>query len=423
MSIRIKKNCRFCGSNKLKKVINLGYQYLQGHFVDDNYNKKKNIFSKKFLTELVRCNSEKNINACGLLQLSITIPPKLLYRKYFYRSGVNSTMKKHLNNIANEIKNILKKKKNFFVLDIGCNDGTLLNFYPDKYQKFGIDPSDSLSGSNKNFHFINDLFPSARLDKALQNKKLDIITSIAMFYDLEDPSFFVNNIYKILKDNGIWIFEMSYMPNMLKLNSYDTICHEHLEYYSFSVIEKILSKNKMKIAKVVLNNSNGGSIRCYAVKEDNFTFGTAKDKREIQKLRKIESSLRLGTDKPYRNFRKKVIQHKKKLRDLIIKLKKKGKKIHIYGASTKGNTILQWCKINHKLVDFAADRNNEKCGLKTLGTNIPIISEKESRAMNPDYYLVLPWHFRKEFIKREKNFLKKGGGLIFPLPNIEIYKY
>jgi SAM-dependent methyltransferase len=423
MNLNVRKTCRFCGSNKLTKVINLGKQYLQGYFVEDNYNKKKNIFNTRFLTELVRCDPKKNKNACGLLQMSISIPPKLLYSQYFYKSGINSSMKEHLKRITIEIKNIFKKKKKVYVLDIGCNDGTLLNFYPKKYIKFGIDPSDSLSNGNKNFNFIKDFFPSIRLEKFLKQRKLDVITSIAMFYDLEDPSSFVKNIYKLLEKKGIWIFEMSYMLDMLRLNSYDTICHEHLEYYSFSVIEKILTKNKMKIAKVRLNNSNGGSIRCYAVKECNFVFGTLKDRKEIENLRKKETNEGLHQDKIYKDFQKKVIQHRKELRNLIVKLKKQGKKIHIYGASTKGNTILQWCRINHKLVDFASERNSQKHGLKTLGTNIPIVSEKKSRSMKPDYYLALPWHFRNEFIKREQSFLKKGGCFIFPLPKIEIYKY
>jgi len=423
MNLNVIKTCRFCGSNKLTKVINLGKQYLQGYFVEDNFNKKKNIFNTRFLTELVRCDSKKNKNACGLLQMSISIPPKLLYSQYFYKSGINSSMKEHLKRNTIEIKNIFKKKKKVYVLDIGCNDGTLLNFYPKKYIKFGIDPSDSLSNGNKNFNFIKDFFPSTRLEKFLKQRKLDVITSIAMFYDLEDPSSFVKNIYKLLETKGIWIFEMSYMPDMLRLNSYDTICHEHLEYYSFSVIEKILAKNKMKIAKVRLNNSNGGSIRCYAVKECNFVFGTLKDRKEIENLRKKETNQGLHQDKIYKDFKKKVILHRKELRNLMVRLKKQGKKIHIYGASTKGNTILQWCRINHKLVDFAAERNPQKHGLKTLGTNIPIISEEKSRSMKPDYYLALPWHFRSEFIKREQSFLKKGGRFIFPLPKIEIYKY
>lgn len=423
MNLNVRKTCRFCGSNKLTKVINLGKQYLQGYFVEDNFNKKKNIFNTRFLTELVRCDPKKNKNACGLLQMSISIPPKLLYSQYFYKSGINSSMKEHLKRITIEIKNIFKKKKKVYVLDIGCNDGTLLNFYPKTYIKFGIDPSDSLSNGNKNFNFIKDFFPSIRLEKFLKQRKLDVITSIAMFYDLEDPSSFVKNIYKLLETKGIWIFEMSYMPDMLRLNSYDTICHEHLEYYSFSVIEKILAKNKMKIAKVKLNNSNGGSIRCYAVKECNFVFGTLKDRKEIENLRKKETNEGLHQDKIYKDFQKKVILHRKELRNLMVRLKKQGKKIHIYGASTKGNTILQWCRINHKLVDFAAERNPQKHGLNTLGTNIPIISEEKSRSMKPDYYLALPWHFRNEFIKREQSFLKKGGRFIFPLPKIEIYKY
>lgn len=416
------KYCRVCGSTKLKKVVSLGYQHLQGYFLDDKYKYKKNNFLKKrFLTELILCNTEKDIKACGLLQLSITVPKKLLYSEYFYKSGVNQTMSNHLHSIANEIINFSKKKIN--ILDIGCNDGTLLNFYPKSFLKFGIDPSNILSNVNKKFNFVNDFFPSNKLEKLLKNKKLDVITSIAMFYDLEDPNNFVQSIYKLLKKKGIWIFEMSYMPQMLKLNSYDTICHEHLEYYSLSVIKKLLEGNNMKIAKIKLNNSNGGSIRCYAVKKDNFEFGRINDKNKINILLKNELRLGLQTERPYNIFKKKIIQQRKKLKDLITKLKKKNKKIHVYGASTKGNTILQWCKIDNKLIDFAADRNPQKHGLKTLGTNIPIISEEVSRAMKPDYYLVLPWHFKKEFIKREKNFLKKGGRFIFPLPNVEIYKY
>jgi SAM-dependent methyltransferase len=334
MKLIEKKSCRACGSTELKKVLSLGYQYLQGYFLDNkSKNKKNNFYKKKFLTELIFCNIEKNINGCGLLQLSITVPPKLLYSKYFYKSGVNKTMTKHLYSIAQEIINFSKKKIN--VLDIGCNDGTLLNFYPKHFYKFGIDPSNILSNINKDFNFINDFFPSNRLEKILKKKKLDVITSIAMFYDLESPNIFVKNIYKLLKKYGVWIFEMSYMPQMLKLNSYDTICHEHLEYYSLSVIKKILEKNNMKIARIKLNNSNGGSIRCYAVKKDNFKFGTVVDKKKISNLLKKEISDGLETVKPYKIFKKKIIQHKKKLKNLITKLKKQGKKIHIYGASTK----------------------------------------------------------------------------------------
>lgn len=294
MNLIKKKFCRSCGSTKLKKILSLGYQYLQSYFLDDKYNYKKNNFLKKrFLTELILCNTKKDVKACGLLQLSITLPPKLIYNEYFYKSGINETMRKHLNSIANEIVNFSKKKIN--ILDIGCNDGTLLNFYPKSFLKFGIDASNVLTNINPNFNFINDFFPSYKLEKIFKNKKLDVITSIAMFYDLDCPNIFVQKICELLNKKGIWIFETSYMPQMLKLNSYDTICHEHLEYYSLSVLKKILERNGMKIAKIKLNNINGGSIRCYAVKKDNFEFGTINDGNIINNLLKKELKLGLET--------------------------------------------------------------------------------------------------------------------------------
>ena len=413
---RIKK-CRFCKSNKLESVISLGKQHLQGYFKD---NKKKNNrrYNQKFLTELVRCNPQKDKKACGLLQLSISVPSDILYKKYFYRSGVNSTMKNHLYGIAKNIKNIFKNKNKINILDIGCNDGTLLKFFPKKFIKYGVDPSDSFPKKGiKNIRYYKDFFPSKKLPNKI---KFDVITSIAMFYDLEDPSLFVNHIYNILKTEGVWIFEVSYMPEMLKLNSYDTICHEHLEYYSLQVIQKIVSINKMKIAKVEFNKSNGGSIRCFITKEENFILGTLKDNIKINEIIKDELKAGLNTSVPYKKFKNRVSKIKIKLKRLIGNLNKRGKSVHVYGASTKGNTILQFCKINNKMIKYASDRNLEKDGLKTLGSNLSIITEDKSRKMKPDYYLALPWHFKDEFIIREKLFLKNGGKFIFPLPTVKI---
>jgi len=421
--MKIKKidKCRFCKSKKLEKVISLGHQNLQGYFKKENNKNQNKFIEKKFLTEIVRCNPRKDKKACGLLQLSISVPSEILYKKYFYRSGINTTMKNHLKKLSSQIKHFFKNEKRVNILDIGCNDGTFLKFFSKKYNKFGIDPSNSFPKSGiKNINFVNDFFPSYKLKKATKNKKFKIITSIAMFYDLEEPSYFVKKINDILENNGIWIFEVSYMPDMLKLNSFDTICHEHLEYYSLTVITKILNKNKMKLTKVELNQSNGGSIRCFVVKKNCNKFETKKNSKEVESLLDEENKLNLNTKKPYLKFAKNVQKIKKNLKRLIRKLNIQKKKIHIYGASTKGNTILQYCGINRAHIQYAADRNLEKDGLKTLGSNISIISEFKSRKMKPDYYLALPWHFKKEFIKRENKFLKKGGKFIFPLPKVEV---
>ena len=419
MHLIARKSCRICGSRALTPVISLGDQYLQGAFEKPGRELPP---QRKIPLSLVRCNPMIDEKACGLLQMEHSVPPEILYSSYWYRSGTNDTMKNHLRGIVDNAFSIFNSAE-AKVLDIGCNDGTLLRFYPGGYQKFGIDPSNVAQEiDQKEITVIRDTFPSDELEACIGPEKFDIITTIAMFYDLEDPIAFTKSIKRILSKDGIWIFEMSYMPAMLKMNSYDTICHEHLEYYSLAVIENILKQSSLKIFNAVQNDINGGSLRCYATHSDTFKYKNETFSRNIHKIHQEEFDLELETDKPYKNFQDRINFHREELQALLRKLKKEGRTIHIYGASTKGNTILQWCGIDNRIIDFAAERNPDKFGATTLGTDIPIISEAESRAMNPDYYLVLPWHFKPEFIEREKESLEKGTGLIFPLPTIEIIK-
>lgn len=419
MHLGHRKTCRVCGSSALTPVINLGEQYLQGSFVKPG---KEEPPLRKISLSLVRCDPTKDERACGLLQMEHTVPPEVLYSAYWYRSGTNETMRNHLQGITEEAASLIGKS-NARVLDIGCNDGTLLKCYPQNFIKFGVDPSDVAQEITGDITAIQDIFPSEELTKVLQGEKFDIITSIAMFYDLEDPVSFCKEIKKALAPGGLWVFEMSYMPSMLKMNSYDTICHEHLEYYSLAVLEYILKQADLKIVDAVLNDINGGSIRCYATHLDNFAFKKQEAVTRIKLLRQAEFDMELDTDKPYKNFQDRINVHKEQLVSLLKMLKKEGKSLHIYGASTKGNTILQWCGIDNRIIDVAAERNPDKYGAYTLGTDIPIVSEADSRAMKPDYYLVLPWHFKEEFLKREEEILQRGVGLIFPLPNVEIIKY
>ncbi len=413
-----RKTCRVCGSPALTKVIDIGEQFLQGSFVKPG---KEIPPMRKIATSLVRCDPTIDETACGLLQMAHSVPPQVLYSAYWYRSGTNQTMRDHLKEITEEARALIDKAE-ARVLDIGCNDGTLLRYYPDAYIKFGVDPSDVASEIRGGIKVIQDIFPSQQLLMEAGAGKFDIVSSIAMFYDLEDPVGFVRSIKNILSESGVWVFEMAYMPSMLKLNSYDTICHEHLEYYSLAVIEYILRKTGMKLIRASLNDINGGSIRCYATHAGNFKHGDAVSQQTLSVLRREEFDLELDTDKPYKNFQERIESHRRELRDLLKGLKREGKRIHIYGASTKGNTILQWCGIDNTIVDYAAERNSDKYGATTLGTDVPIVSEAESRAMKPDYYLVLPWHFRKEFIERERDMLNQGVGLIFPLPEVEIVR-
>jgi hypothetical protein len=368
---------------------------------------------------LVRCDVSRDEDACGLLQLAHTFPTEILYANYWYRSGVNETMRNHLKDIAASALSLVTKDR-LRVVDIGCNDGTLLNNYPESFERIGIDPSDIAAEIAPPIEIINTSFPSDGAMRALAGRKADIVTSIAMFYDLEDPAGFARQIREMLAPDGIWILEMSYMPMMLRQNSLDTVCHEHLEYYSLAVLELIMQKAGMKVFKAELNDINGGSIRCYACRTETSRYDVAEAKEFLQHLRFSEFELALDSDQPYLAFSQRINALRQELNSLLASLKAAGKRIHVYGASTKGNVLLQWCGIDNRVVDCAADRNPEKHGAHTIGTDIPIVSEEESRALKPDYYLVLPWHFRDEFLSRERATLAAGSKFIFPLPEISV---
>lgn len=416
----IKRNtCRVCGSGALTPVITLGDQYLQGSFVKPG---KELPPTRQISTSLLRCDPMRDEKACGLLQMQNTIPPEVLYSAYWYRSGTNNTMRRHLQGIVTEALQMTGLRDDGTVLDIGCNDGTLLKCYPETFTRFGVDPSDVAQEVSPPIKVVQDIFPSEELISSAEGCTFDIITSIAMFYDLEDPIAFTLGIKRLLAPEGLWIFEMSYMPTMLKMTSYDTICHEHIEYYSLAVIEYIVRQAGMKVVNVSHNDINGGSLRCHATHANTFRYKKDEFQQNIKAMRQAEFDLELDTDKPYRHFQDRINVHKEELNALLKRLKKEGNRIHIYGASTKGNTILQWCGIDHRIIDCAAERNPDKYGALTLGTDIPIVSEAESRAMNPDYYLVLPWHFKEEFLERERETLDRGIGLIFPLPTIDIIR-
>lgn len=413
-----RKTCRVCQSSALTKVIDLGEQYLQGSFVKPGRQQPP---LRRVPTSLVRCDPMRDEKACGLLQMEYTVPPEVLYSVYWYRSGTNATMRNHLAGIAQEATELFGKTSGL-VLDIGCNDGTLLSAFPKGFTKIGIDPSDLAREVPADIKVVRELFPSEELTSVLNGSLCDIVTSIAMFYDLEDPIAFARSVKKILSPSGIWCIEMSYMPTMLKMTSYDTICHEHLEYYSLAVIEYILRNSGLRVVNVGLNSSNGGSIRVYATHAANGGYRRDEFTRNIRTMRQQEFDLQLDTDKPYRHFQERVNVHGEQLSSMLKKLRSEGKRVHVYGASTKGNTILQWCGVDARLVDVCAERNPDKYGARTLGTDIPIVSEEESRAAKPDYYLVLPWHFRDEFVQREKATLESGVGMIFPLPEIEVVR-
>ena len=401
--------CRISGSKNLITVLSLGEQYLTGVFPRST---KEQI--TKGPLDLVWCPDS------GLLQMKQSYDLGEMYGdNYGYRSGLNSSMVRHLTQKVSFLERMVKPSEKDIVVDIGSNDATSLKAYTVKCRKVGIDPTGKKFKEfyTKDITLIPDFFSATAFVSAFPREKAKIVTSIAMFYDLENPGHFVRDIESVLADDGVWHFEQSYMPSMLRTNAYDTICHEHLEFYSFRVVKNLLEGLGMRVIDVQMNAINGGSFAVTACKSlAKYPSNTP----IINWMLKQEDDMGLDTPKPYRDFEGRVFKHRKNLAELVRALVDDGKKIIGYGASTKGNVLLQFCGLTKKDIPFIAEVNEEKFGCFTPGTNIPIISEKEARAMKPDYFLVLPWHFKSNILEREKEFLANGGKFIFPLPEIEI---
>ena len=395
--------CKNCKKKKFKRVLKLGKQPLSGFFYK---NKKYNL--KNYSLDLYECQS------CRLVQLKNNfISEDLFGEKYGYETSVSNTMVSHLNEKKTRfIKNKFIEKKSK-ILDIGCNDGTFLNLFNKSFDLYGIDPTAIKFQKyyKKNIKLVTEYFSKANLFKFFKNEiKFDLITSFAIFYDINNPNKFCNDISNLLKDSGVWVCEISYLPLMLKNLTFDQICHEHLTYYTLTVFEKIIKKSGLRILDFRLNEINGGSIEIIVCKNN------SKHKSKIQKIRKIKKEELKINEISYINFQKRVEDTKKNLTKFLLK----NKNTIGYGASTKGNIILNYCNINKNILRYICDENSKKLNKFTPGTNIKIISKAKMRKMRPKNLLVLIWPFRKEVIKQEKNFLLNGGNLVFHLPKFHI---
>ena len=401
--------CRNCKNQNLKKLFSLGNMAFTGKFPP-----KDKTIPKGKLT-LVMCDK------CKLVQLDRNFNKNYLYGlDYGYRTGINKTMSSHVVKVKNQVKKRLKLKPFDQVLDIGSNDATLLNSYNDKkIIKVGMDPL--IKKYNKFYSNIDYALPfffsHEKIPDKIRKKKFKIITALSMFYDLENPNKFLKSAKKILHEKGILLIEQADLYLLLKNNVFDTICHEHLEYYSTNVIIRMLNQNGLKLFDHKFNKVNGGSSQ-YFICHQNSSFKI--NKKNINKAIKFEKTIGLEKIQTYKKFYSKIIQIKNNLKKIISKLIKKGKIIHGYGASTKGNVLLQLMNITSNEIKFIAERNPNKYNKFTPGSKIKIISEKKSRDMKPDYYFVLPWHFKDEILSREKKMISIGCKFIFPLPKIKI---
>lgn len=409
--VNIKKqlHCRICQSKDMEEFISLGEQSYTGRFPKKN-DKEPPIEE----IALLRCN------CCGLIQMKYTYPPNEMYGKnYGYRSSITETMRKHLRSISLLSYEWHIKKHLNNVLDIGSNDGTLLNFFNKKANKVvGIDPCAGKHAHNypSNSILIENFFTKKNLQEKFL-EKFDVITSISMFYDLDEPIKFAKDIKSLLEEDGIWICEQSHSHSLIESKAYDSICHEHATYLSLSSFKTICEKVGLKILDIKTNSINGGSF-CLVMSHKSSKY--KENQNNINEFKDKEEKLKINDKNTWLTFKNKVFNHKIELKECLLNLKKQNKKIFGYGASTKGNVVLQFCDLDKNIIEYMLERDPLKFGCKTPGTNIPIISEDKGRSMKPDILVVFPWHFKDEIIKREKEFLSNGGALLFPLPKIEI---
>ena len=400
--------CRVCGSKRLTDLYSLGDLCISD-FVAPG------VAGRKAPLDMIFCEN------CSLVQLRHTAPQELLYsRFYWYRSGVTDTMKKALQELADTLQAWPGLRRGDVALDIGSNDGTLLRSYRvPGLVTVGVEPATNLAKAGRRgiTHFINDFWTWNPYWKAV-GRKAKVITAIGMFYDMEDPNQFIGDAARALADDGVFVAQLMCLKNMLDTNDVGNICHEHLEFYSLSALDFLFERNGLKIIDIERNLVNGGSYRLFATLKDSPLRPRKGAAERVRKYRRQEAAL--GRIKCHREFFRRIAENKAKCVAFLRAERKKGKRIWVYGASTKGNTILQHFGIDRTLIDAASERSPEKWGKETVGTRIPIRSEAEARRAKPDYFLVLPYAFFDEFYQREAAWRKGGGKFIVPLPEFRV---
>lgn len=404
------EKCRICGNTHLQCVLDLGEQMLTGVFP-----REKDAKVTAGPLRLVKCVGGNEV--CGLLQMEHSYDLGEMYgENYGYRSGLNASMVAHLTSKVTRILDLVELGAGDLVIDIGSNDSTTLQAYPSMGPTLvGVDPTGIKFHKYYPPHIelIPDFFSAALVQARFPEKKAKVVTSFSMFYDLEDPMGFMRQVYEVLAEDGIWVFEQSYMPTMLDTNSYDTVCHEHLEFYALRQIKWMADRAGFKIVDVEFNAINGGSFSVTVAK----SRGDTSVLPLVQEILDAERARGLDTLAPYQAFAERVIQTKLDLLKFIATARAEGKSVSVLGASTKGNVLLQYCGLTTKDIQFVGEVNAEKFGCYTPGTWIPIIPEDELLTMKPDYLIVLPWHFKEFFVKSKT---LSGETLVFPLPKLDV---
>ena len=399
-------SCRVCEAETLTEVMDFGQQYLASTFVPDNT--VHPLSSTKVPLTVLLCDN------CGLLQLKETVRRETLYHDYFYRSATNPIMRSALKDVIYDTFKKVNLRKDDYVLDIGCNDGTMLSFVSDEYRRIGVEPATNISWQNieKSIHIINDFFSGEKILEVTGKDKVRLVTSTAMLYAVEDLNAFASQVKSILADDGVWCIQVSYLSEILRTMSFYDVCHEHLYYFSLATLSRLLERNGFSVFDASVNNVNGGSLRVFVTHTESKRARTD----HYSELIEAEERMRLTVKDTYQRFMDEVHELGRKLKCYINTETERENMVIGLGASTKGNVLLQFFGIDKQMLPYISERNPEKVGLRTLGTDIELISEEQARALNPACMLVLIWFFKEEIIRREHSYLQNGGKLLFPMP-------
>ncbi len=414
---KLLQRCKICGSAALTDVICIEPQFLSPTFTRNN-DEEGDLAKIQVPLTLTLCDRSENADGCGLLQLREEVESDLLYRRYFYRSATSETMRIDLKDVVSDISSRLELKPQDVVVDIGANDCTTLGFYPAHLRRVGFEPARNIDWSavDPGITIVNDYFSAAPFQQRFPGTKAKAVGCNAMFYDLPDPNSFTKDVKAILAPEGIWCIQLSYLPLMLtNMNFYD-ICHEHLSYYSLDALKKLMERNGLVVFDASTNAVNGGSLRAFVTHAENKSALNDAGQGRLKALADTETKLKLNEAQTYRDYFQKIKDLASRVNKFFDQEINKGGKIFGLGASTKGNVLLQFFGITKKKMPYISERNPDKVGLRTLGTDFELISEQRARDLHPSSMLVLPWYFKNEIVAREQEYLTQGGKLLFPMP-------
>ena len=408
--IKIRKICTLCKASNLKIVLKFGKTPLA-----NSYPEKKKVEFFSPLT-VVLCKS------CGHSQLRELVNPSTIFSNYLYVSGTSNVLRKHFEDYANKMIKKFDLKKKDLILDIACNDGTFLeNFTKKKFSNVvGVEPAKNLRNLNKRKKIkINTLFFNYKNSFFLKNKyqKFKLITANNVCAHIPDVDNFFKGVKNILDDNGIFVFEVSYLLDVINKLTFDTIYHEHMSYHAIRPLIKFAKKNNLQVFDFDLVKAQGGSIRVYVSHLGRKKVNNIKIKSQIV----LENNKGLFSERLYDNYMKRINNQKNILSKILKSLKKQKKKIIGFGAPAKLTTFSYKFNINNKIVPFAVDDNYLKQNRYSPGKNIKIISYKNLKNKRFDAIMIFAWNFAESIITRiNKDF--KDKLIIVPFPKVKIIK-